>query len=437
MNIENSRDSQEFEKVIELFSDSRNITIPKNVEKILRAKRLNKEFLKIHRDTHLAIEYCLVFLSNFCNVDYENSNQENWKALSSVILQEQIPGSDARYKKVINLLSSKIFSLSSIIEVKLNEKGTESYEVGKQSKQYRLSDKFLNQGFVKYEISSVFLINHRLKQRDNSIKEAIANPIAKNLLTVYPKISFPTQQEILLEAKLLVKNKYYNSKGKKLTILNGRKKSDLKDFDKRVAYEDNLKRYNHLIGRGILVPTISGERGGGRVYDSFNMMPSFIRNLIKIDNERVVNIDFKCFHPNLSMKLYNGDIKFLTHQYIADELKLDVKDIKVEHISFFNKEPYQMEQSKLFEYYKKNEKVMLENLIRDKNENKNINTSQRMFELEVKIMTECIKRLNEMNIYPLYIFDALLVKLSNRKMTQSVMNEVVKEMGVYTVADIN
>jgi hypothetical protein len=430
---EHSGNSQDLEKVIELFSDSRNIIIPKNVEKLLRAKRLKKEFLKIHSDTDLAIEYSLVFLSNFSNIDYENNNQENWKALSSVILQEQIPGSDGRYKRVIDLLLSRIFSSSPIIETKLNDRGTASYEVGKQSKQYRLSDKFINQTTVKYKISSDFLINHRQKQRNISIKKALTNPIAKNLLTVYPKITLPTEEEIKLEAKQLVKNKYYNNKGKKFTILNGRKKSQLKDFGKRVAYEDNFKRYSDLIDSGLLVPTISGERAGGRVYDSFNLMPTFIRNLIKIDNEHIVNLDFKCLHPNLSIKLYNGNSKFLTHQLLADELKLNVKDVKVEHLSFFNKDPKQMEQSKLFEYYEKNEPVMLKNLIRDKKENKDSNiTSERLFKLEVEIITECIKRLNEINIYPLYIFDALLVKLSNQDMTKLVMNKVMREKGVYT-----
>ncbi|MBB1195128.1 hypothetical protein DNC80_15805, partial [Flavobacterium sp. SOK18b] len=380
MHKENSGDSLEFEKVIKLFSDSRNITIPKNVEKLLRSKLLKKELLKIHRDSDLAIEYCLVFLSNFSTIDYENNNQGNWKALSSVILQEQIPGSDGRYKRVIDLLLSNIFSSRPIIETKLNERGTASYEVGKKSKQYRLSDQFLNQGSVKYKISSDFLINHRQKQRDININKGLTNPIAKNLLTIYPKITFPTQKEILVEAKKLVKNKYYNNKGKRFTILNGRKKSLFKDFDRRVAYEDNIKRYRDLIDSGLLVPTISGERAGGRVYDSFNLMPTFIRHLIKIDNEHVVNVDFKCLHPNLSIKLYNGNSKFLTHQLLADELKLDVKDIKVEHISFFNKEPYLMKESKLFEYYEKNEPIILENLIRDKNENKDSNiTSQRLF----------------------------------------------------------
>jgi hypothetical protein len=424
---------KKLEKSIELFTDIRTIVIPKRVEKLFRMKRLHKELFKIHKDIDLAIEYCLIFLSNFVNIHYDYNNQEKWKALSSVILLEQIPGANGTYKRVIELLSSTIFSSSPLIEINLNDKGTPSYQVGVRSIEYRLSNQFSNNGFIKYTITSETLIKRRLKLQDRNIRVALDNPIATNLLTVYPKLTLPTEQEILLEAKRLVKEKYLNNKGKKLTILNGQKKSLYKDFGSRVSYEDSLKAYKNLTDNGISIPSISGEKAGGRVYDSFNMMPSFIRNLIKIDNEKIVNVDLKCLHPNLGMKLYGGNSKYLTHQEIAEKLKLDLNVVKVEHLSFFNKHPEQMKQSQLFEYYNKNEPKMLENLIEDKYKNDFKITSQRMFKLEVEIMTECIERLNKMKIYPLYVFDALLINYSYQNVVEFTMNEVLEEMGIYTI----
>lgn len=424
---------KEFEKSIALFMDIRTIIIPKRVEALLRMKRFEKELLKIHRDKNLAVEYCLVFLSNFTRIHFDYNNQEKWEALFSKVLLEQIPGSEGRYKRVIELLSSKILSPNPMIEINLNERGTPTYEVGVKSIQYRLSSQFSKKGHIKYSITSETLIKQRLKLQYHHMKVAVNNPIVTNLLTVYPKITLPTDEEILVEANRLVKEGHINNKGKKLTMLNGRKKSDFKDFDSRVSYDDILKSYKNLTDNGLSFPSISGERAGGRVYDSFNMMPSFIRSLIKIDNEKTVNVDLKCLHPNLAMKLYNGNSKYLTHKLIADELKIDEKNVKVEHLSFFNKHPKQMEQSKLFEYYKKHEPKMLENLIDDKNKNKFKITSERMFKLEVEIMTECIKRLNKNEIYPLYIFDALLVKDSNQIDVEYTMNEVIKEMGIYTI----
>lgn len=423
---------KEFEQSIKLFTDIRTVVIPKHAEEQLRMKRFEKELLKVHKDKNLAIEYCLVFLSNFVHINFDYNNPDKWKPLSSKILLEQIPGSDGRYKKVIELLLKNIFSSNPMIEVKKNKNGRPSYEVSISSIQYRLSNKFSNNGYIKYTITSDALIKQRLKVQYRKMKDITTNPIAKNLLTVYPKITLPTSEEIFIEAKQLVKNKYTNSKGKKLTILGRRKKSDLSDFSKRVSYEDCLMRFKYLTVNGLLIPTISGRRAGGRVYDSFNMMPSFIRHLIKIDKENVVNIDLKCLHPNLSMKLYNGNSKYLTHQFIGDQLKLDVKEVKVEHLSFFNMKVSQMKLSPLFDYYRKNEPQMLENLIEDKNKNGYTTTCKKVFDLEVKIMTESIKRLNEIDIYPLYIFDALLVKYSNQNEVELIMNEVLKEMDIYT-----
>jgi hypothetical protein len=424
---------KEFEQSIKLFTDIRTIVIPKYTEEQLRMKRFEVELLKVHKDKNLAIEYCLVFLSNFAHIHFDYNNQDKWKPLYSKILLEQIPGSDATYKKVIKLLLKNIFSSNPMIEVKKNKKGTPSYEVGINSIQYRLSNRFSNNGYVKYTITSDSLIKQRLKVQYRNMKDVTTNPIARNLLTVYPKVTVPTSEEIFIEAKKLVKTKFMNNKGKKLTILNGRKKSDLKDFSKRVSYDDSLLHFNYLTVNGFLIPSISGRRAGGRVYDSFNLMPSFIRNLIKIDKENVVNIDLKCLHPNLSMKLYDGSSKYLTHQFIADQLKLDVKEVKVEHLSFFNMKESQMKLSPLFDYYTKSEPQMLENLIEDKNKNTFKITSEKMFNLEVKIMTESIKRLNVIDIYPLYIFDALLVKCSDQNETELIMNDVLKEMDIYTI----
>jgi len=52
-------------------------------------------------------------------------------------------------------------------------------------------------------------------------------------------------------------------------------------------------------------------------------------------------------------------------------------------------------------------------------------------------MNECIKKLNELEIYPLYVFDALLVKITDQEVTKKIMDTVVKEMGIYTTSKVN
>ncbi|BFM44104.1 hypothetical protein CFS9_27450 [Flavobacterium sp. CFS9] len=421
---------KEFLNCQKLLKDINTLTVPKRSVRLLSAKKIEKRLLKISSDKLLAVEYCLVFLSNLVHIEFI-SNNEKWKSLSSKVLREQIPGSDGTYKKVIEFLLDPIFSFSPLIEVKLNDRETETYEVGARSKQYRLSSLFFSNKVEIYKISNSYHKKKRLDIYLTKIIESKNNLIVTNLLNIYPKLTLPVENEILAEAKRLVKMKYRNGKGKKLTILNGRKKTDLVD-QQRIYLEDSLKLFRYLTENGFKYPSISGERSGGRVYDSINMMPRFIRNLIKIDNEKTIDIDFKCLHPNLAVRLYGGTKKYITHELIKDKLEMELNIVKEEHLSFFNKKTQQMKQSVLYSYYKTNEPTMLKNIIADKNKNNYKITSQKMFDLEVKIMTECINRLNKVGIDVLYVFDALLVKCSNQKAVEYTMNQVVSEMGIYT-----
>lgn len=428
--LEKDFNFKEFVNSQKLLADVNTLIVPKRSVRLLSAKKIEKRLLEISSNKILAVEYCLVFLSNLVHIQFTGNN-ENWKSLSSKVLREQIPGSEGTYKKVIEFLLEPIFLFSPLIEVKLNERETETYEVGARSKQYRLSSLFLNNKVEIYKISNSYHKKRRLDIYRTKIIESKNNLIVTNLLSIYPKLTLPAEDEILVEAKRLVGMKYRNGKGKKLTILNGRKKTDLVD-QKRIYLEDSLKLFKYLTENGFKYPSLSGKRSGGRVYDSINMMPKFIRNIIKIDYENTIDVDFRCLHPNLAVKLYGGTTRFITHEMIKDKLGMELYIVKEEHLSFFNKKTQQMRKSILYPYYETNEPTMLKNIIADKNENNYKITSQKMFDLEVKIMTECIRRLNKIEINVLYVFDALLVKCSDQKAVENIMNQVISEMGIYT-----
>ena len=88
---------------------------------------------------------------------------------------------------------------------------------------------------------------------------------------------------------------------------------------------------------------------------------------------------------------------------------IDVVDVKLEQLSFFNETWKRMQKSPLFKHYHETEPVMLENIRRDKKENGYKITSKRMFEAEVNIMTDVITNLNAKGINVLYVYDALLL----------------------------
>ena len=205
-----------------------------------------------------------------------------------------------------------------------------------------------------------------------------------------------------------------------------------KDADNRSFVENNIDIFEYLTNRGFMIPSTGDERSGGRVVDSFTLMPSWIRNEITIDNKKLVECDFRALHPNLAMYLYNGKHEFLTHEKIAKTTGIDLKEVKIEHLSFFNKNWYSMMESPLFGYYSKHEPDMLQQIYNDKKEHGYKITSKKMFKLEVEIMTEVIKYLNSVGVYVLYVYDALLCEEKDKTLVIETMNRIILEHGVKT-----
>ena len=419
------------------FPKANCILIPKKIKRNLE-RYVPKELLrKIDTNIELAIEKCLVFVSNLSSTYYSDNR---WKKLSSTILQEQIkkPKSNTYvYKSVINALLNGTPKDGPMIEILKNEDGKDSYQIGVHSKYYKLSDNYFKAGLTQYIIQDESLINNRRIWLYNELKCATNNPIASNLLSVYPKLTLPTHDEMMAEARRLISKGYINKKGKKLTILNKHGKSYFPDNDNRSFVEENIELFNYLTRNGFLIPNVGGIRSGGRVVESFTLMPSWIRRMIKIDGYDIVEVDYRALHPNIAVKLYCGKSQFITHQMIADELGVDKQIIKDAHLSFFNEKINQMKQSPLFKYYKKKEPDMLNNIMYEKlnHKSKHKATSERLFDYEVRIMSEVLFRLNTRGIYAVYVYDALYCKDVDALDVIDMMNQVALEYGVYTTAD--
>jgi len=161
-------------------------------------------------------------------------------------------------------------------------------------------------------------------------------------------------------------------------------------------------------------------------------MPSWIRQLITINGERLVECDYSCFHPNIATSLYCGSGEYLTHKEVSDNSGVDISVVKLEHLSFFNKHPKEMEKSPLFKYYYANENEMINSILREKysSKYKHKKTSMNMFQKEVEIMTEAIRILNLKGIYVGYIYDALLCQPKYLDDVKEAMKEAAAKYGV-------
>ncbi|TDE45876.1 hypothetical protein E0I26_04090 [Flavobacterium rhamnosiphilum] len=422
-----------------LFKNPDTIMIPTKVKSLIE-RDLPKGILdnihgreKTKENRKVAVELCLLFLSQLSSTHrniLNGSNPEGWKSLRAEYLRQLLRIDEKTYQHVKDALKYE-YKIGSILEDRF-------YIIGKHSYEYRLGSEFRSKGFVPYKLQTGVVQTLFKKSCVRKLKKAQDNIICVNLLELYKYVVLPTENEINIEAKMLVKLGHTNKKGKTLIFNNKKGRDFYPNPDKLVFVEDSLKAYKYLTKNGLLIPRPGNEKSGKRVVDSFTLMPSWIRKLVKINGQPIAEADYSCLHPNIAMSLYGGNAQYLTHKNLETELGIDEKTVKIEHLSFFNKEVSQMQQSPLFKYYQKYEPAMLDAIIKEKNESeyKHKITSRRLFAKEVEIMTEVVSRLNEEGIFVGYVYDALFFDPVHSQKVVEVMDEVAVDLGAFTKVKI-
>ena len=408
------------------------------VERFIRRKIPKKILLSIHSDYETSVELCLLYVSQLTSTYFDvksDYTSHGWKFLKAEYLQQLVGGDATMYKRIREALEYQHPMHGQLLEC------DHIHIAGFKSFGHRIQRQLLLKGVVAYKLKSDYVRKQWYSNQLFSYSRAIKNPIAKNLILMYQHLELPTICEIQKEAKRLVKAGYVNKKEKLLTFLNKHNKTYFKNHKQRSFVEDAIEIYTYLTQQsGYIIPNPSDESAGGRVYDSFNLMPTWIRNLVKYKGVPLVELDFTCLHPNIACTLYGGNSEYLKHIDLVEELGLNVDAVKKEHLSFFNKKVVQMKKSPLFEYYLKKEPQMINNLIQEKIFNteykhkceKHKITSKRMFNMEVQIMTSVIEKLNDRGIHVIYVFDALYSHPNDVSVVEDLMNKTVLEYSVKT-----
>lgn len=410
--------------------------IPKKVRAVLNRHIPKTALNMIHIDTDIAIELCLLVLSSLTSTIHDKENVGGWKHLSSEVLHNMTKNEKDNtylYSRVIKVLKAGTKEKGPIIEVRKTELGAESYVPGEKSKQYRLTDTY-RVGTETYTLTTPHLIRRRQNAYYLKLLKATENKIALNSLIFQSTVELPTEKELLAEGRRLVKLGHLTNKGKVLTMRNRNSDSNWKDITNRSFVEDNIELFKYLTDLGLMVPIVGDERSGGRVFDSFSLMPSWIRKMITINGQPIAESDYSTLHPNLANKLYGTNNEMFTHDKVAEYLNIDRAIAKTEHLSFFNKTVVQMQWSPLWDFYTNNHTEMMENIIKEKvnSEYGHKVTSMRLFQAEVELMTEVIDELNAQGIYVMYVYDALYAEASIIDEVKRVMEEVAIRQNINT-----
>ena len=412
-----------------LRSHNYTIYISNKTERVIERIIPTKLRKAIHPDLEVAKELCLLFLSKLSSTYFDvKDGGDGWKNLNSKYLREYFSTAPSTYKRIIEALEFE-HNKGSILICDYKS------QIGKKSHSFKLGDNYIANGLKPYLLTS----NEARKLYDNDrirmLKKATDNSICKNLFEFYKHIQLPTLEEIETEAKRLI-SLGYTKKSKVLKFRNKHRDSYFKNPEQITFVEDAIELYNHLTKNGLLIPQPTTEIAGYRVVDSFTLMPSWIRSLVKYKGKPIVESDYSALHPNIVIALYGGKTSFLTHQHIAEQLGINEKEIKVEHLSFFNKKIWQMKASLLYKYYLENEPTMLNKLISEKQKDYKI-TSTKMFTKEVQLMTSVVEQLNAKGIYVGYVYDALMCSIEDSLEVVKVMNETAIKLGIKTATKLS
>lgn len=410
-----------------VLSNTTCIKIPSKTESKL--KYISKTDLhSIHKDQVIATELILYMLSNFSDTfiiskseGITEQQRNGYKILNSKVLSKQFKlGKFNLYKKIIDVL----------VKYEIIEKGR-NYSSNFRSNEYRLTSTYFGKGVVNYKLKSNILLKRNSDFLAENFKKILDCPIATYELINRPLLEFPSKRQAKSHLQKLSNLGKTNKKGKKIISIKDKSQHDYEDY---VYIEDYLEILDYL--KNLTVPIIISENGGNRIITSFNFMPSVLRELIKVNGKKLIDIDYKTLHPNIIYTVYESKSKdSVSHDIVAEYLGITRQEAKIEHLSFFNKTWEQMSKSPLFKYYTDKEPDMMVRIFRDKQEFGHKETSKKCFMFETMIQRENVKKLKDKGIISFYCFDANFVLNTDKKHTKKIMNETVKLMKVNTTVN--
>ena len=427
MKLNNTKNLQELKSYsVNLVKPNEIIIVSGLLKQLDTIFKNKKNYSDISINKNFALDKVCIFISLILpNTDYNNGV----KSVQAKKIKKEVGNN---YTKIIKLLKD-----NNIIEV------DNSYQAESFSRTYKLADKFDTNKRVTYIIKSERIIKERSIIIFDKLKALESNPIARNELEFYKHVEIPTNAQANARGKELSRQGATTNKGKLITYDVGRNKNSFDNHENRSFVSDALKNLKRIRENGLEIPIVSTGTGGGRVTTSLTRLNSWVRDMLTVNSEPLVSLDFKSLHPAIAQKLYKGSNVFVDHSEIAKFLGTDRTTAKIQHLKFFNLDYNSFESSKIYNFYKEREPKMIAELLEEKRIQPMITkngkkkrypvTSEKLFNAESDLMGEIISILNnEFGVYGCYVYDCLMIQADDVEKAKEIMELGLKNNNINT-----
>lgn len=372
-----------------------------------------------------------------------------------------LAGSIAYYKEMEEIICD-----SGIIERVLDHNGKHTYKVGEFAKGYTVNHKMLNSEMKEIKLKHPTEYKPDISEQQEWLVES------------YKYLMIPTLEEVLIKSdKIIGSTNKHNQTIIPSYIYN---MLDSDSISQYVDIEDHISLYIPLMCYGISEPRYQFN---GRMIDSISGLPAWIRDeMITIDREKAISLDFKALHHNcwwrlIGLEMQRTDDKRVIfpdeelqwwidnvngdgHSKLArailsedgnitptdTEIEAVRKEVKLETLSHYNTTLYGMmwrdvndrkEYSRMFKLFEKYVPTIYYFIKDTKNGPYGYcNTSILMTRVESLLIQTCIKKLKENKIHCVYVHDCLMVSENNVATARDIMNSVATILNIPTYVSI-
>lgn len=425
-----------FNEGLTYIQSPNHIFIPKKLKHVVDNYISIEDLQSVYKNTEVVKELIYLFTSYLYDpykntgLDFENNMMYiSAKKITKLFFNNNY----TLFKKLIDILE-KGTEKGAILEV------DKRCKVGLYTRTYRLSDIYFAKGIEKYEIKTNKVKEIVKKTFYEKLSKSFDNPIAKHIIKTYSRITIPTLNKVKIKLNKLIKSGFTSKSGKLYVKYDGISE---KDYSKYIYHDDVLDRFEVILGNGFIIPIIGDEKSGGRVVDSITLINKWIRELCLFDGKPLCELDFKCLHPNIIMKLFGGNTKYITHEQVANDLNITKEEVKRHHLTFFNLNSwcFNNKNNILHQYYSSIEPELVDNILKLKEKHNvrigntyvNVKVSRMLFEEEVKLMTKIIEKLTKEDISTLYCYDAIYASPKDKNRVRQVMLDISKKNKIYSL----